>query len=54
MGWPLILEWLAYFRIEAEKQELMMAEAREDARVEQRLNEMQGDPYVKRPGTARG
>ena len=48
------MEWLAYFRIEAKQQERMMAEAREDARVEQRLKKMEGDPYFNRPGVTRG
>ena len=48
------MEWLAYFRIEAKQHEQMLAEAREDARVEQRLKDMQGDPYFNRPGATRG
>ena len=54
MPWPTILEWLAWFRIDAEAQEKLMAEARENARVEQRLKDMQGDPYFRRTGPLLG
>ncbi len=44
--WPIVLEWLAWFKIDAEAHERMRGEAEERARVQSRADALARDPYA--------